>query len=392
VFKTSTRKAGRTVGVLALAAALPLSTAAIAPAAAGASNGSHMKGSNAWADALNGFSNAPIPPRGFDPRTASARELAYYGFPARPNAHGAQPAWWVERVTQLASATRVALKFQTAPAALQSLAGSLGSHLGTPSGGARGPHSITPYETCTSSDWAGVVDASKNDPTCAEAVQDTYHGVDYAGGDLMIPGLGAQGAGTIALTSAWVGIGTGNSSSPGDPLIQTGVASWWKSLDGARYNFFAEVYPGTDITDIDLPGPGPAAGDDVTMSVNVSHTDGAYPYEAYMDLEYKVHKKSYLGSAEFGLGSGYQGSSSTAEWIVEKPSVSHLPLSNFGVIPFWNGGFDVNGNKEGTAGDGKQAVALDMCQGITEVAKTAFPSSGPYDFEVIQEHTTGSPC
>lgn len=205
-------------------------------------------------------------PSGFSPLTATAQQLAQYGFPARPSGGKALTEWTyaMSRATQYV------------PAGVSTVV--QGIKLST----------VTPE---WSSYWAGYDGlASANGGSLFNSTSATFTEPTV---------LSCGCSGDVAI---WTGIGGAGSSTD---ITQGGTLA--QELPGQQptYNVVWEDAPNSPVTE---SAPAVSAGDQIYVSVTYSGGDTTYYFENETTGQYH----SYPESTPY-----YDGSS--ADWIVEKP-------------------------------------------------------------------------
>ncbi|HEY1699045.1 MAG TPA: G1 family glutamic endopeptidase [Trebonia sp.] len=222
------------------------------------------------------------PPAGFTPRTASASELAEYGYPPKPTG-GAALKTWQEAVADRSPSTTVpTLK-------------------------------VTDQRAVTNSHWSGYVASAASGTTFntveATITQPAYHA----------PSSGCSSGYLVS----WVGLGGYSSGN----LIQDGT-----EIDqGATYIPWYEWLGAVGTINItQLPGVTINAGDQVFIYATYESSNQV--------VDFYISDSDGTGNSyQASLGSGdYDGS--TAEWIDERPLIdgSFPNLANYGSDP-WTG-------------------------------------------------------
>jgi hypothetical protein len=282
---------------------------------------SHRMQPNEHALNLPGATTIDAPPAGFDPITASDEELAYHGFPPRPNQATDAKAYasWAEAMGH--SKTRVAPKLQQTnilhgpaqikknpnPAALES-----------------SPRlSAQPSNTLYSSNWSGYVASSG----ATSYGSSSYY---YLINDMVVP-IAQQRPGACtggwAYGSEWNGIDGWGSPD----VLQAGVefdAYCNGSTKATYYSAWYEWYPYSEVR---IGGFPVTAGDD--MFVEVWHTSATQGY-AYL-VNYDTNQSVEVG---FTAPAGTSLVGNSAEWVVEAPTVggSLATMVDYTRIPFWD--------------------------------------------------------
>jgi hypothetical protein len=176
-----------------------------------------------------------------------------------------------------------------------------------------GPHISGTTETAESTNWSGYVDTGT-----------TFSGV---GGEWTVPAVQQSGVHTAA-ASQWIGI---DGALPGDTsLIQTGTSE--VNLSGTtQYQAWYEILPAASI-EIGVVSP----GDDMQATI-IEDSPGLWTITILDNTSQNIFSQQFA----------YGGPASSAEWIVEDPTINGAqpPLANFGTAPFSNLGVlgtDVN--------------------------------------------------
>ncbi len=299
---------------------------------------------------LPGVTTIQAPPAGFDPLNASDQELAYHGFPPRPN-QGSEPkayATWVKAMNH--SRTRVTPTLeQTAiyhgPAKITKNA--------NPTAIANNASlSLQPNNTLYSSNWSGYVDFSG----ATSYGPSSYY---YTVNEMVVP-IAQQRPGACsggwAYGSEWNGIDGWGSSD----VLQAGVefdAYCSGSTKSAYYSAWYEWYPYSEVRISSLPV---TAGDDIF--VEVWHTSSTQGY-AYL-VNYNTNKAVQVG---FTAYPGYPLKGNSAEFVVEAPTVggSLATMVDYTMVPFWDAYAYTQG---GTFYDVATATPVDMQVGSSIVS------------------------
>jgi hypothetical protein len=181
-----------------------------------------------------------------------------------------------------------------------------------------GPHISGTTQTTESTNWSGYVDTGT-----------TFTGV---GGEWTVPSVDPSGV--LAASSQWIGI---DGALPGDnSLIQTGTSAITQN-GGTQYFAWYEILPAVSVP-IGLVSP----GDDMQATI-IEDTPGTWTITIADNTSQSFFSNQFA----------YTGPASSADWIVEDPTItsgqppvsSQPPLANFGITPFSNlgvGGTDVN--------------------------------------------------
>ena len=243
-----------------------------------------------------------VPPRTFNPLTASGSELACYGFPQRP-ADPDKQAGWID-------AMRSYKRF---------VAPIVGKPMQT------GNPGVQPYNQCSGcyfrGSWAGYsVWASKN--TSYPSMRFTEISADWN-----VPAThNCQNNYSIA---TWVGIGGDDSTTD---IIQAGVESFWNSAYGCAVKFVYENAPSHDTAPI--PFFGVSEGDSVYVDVSYAPSTNQATY-----FVEDTTKGTTTSLTESNIQ--YQGNS--AEAVLENPNgihgyISTVNFSNFLVSASYSAG------------------------------------------------------
>ncbi len=303
--------------------ALPSTLAAIfviaAPLATLAQNARQLQ-PNETALNLPGATTIAAPPAGFDPINASDEELAYHGFPPRPNqtTEAKQYASWVRAMK--ASKTRVVPSLEQTSVFHGPVKPGKGTNLAAVEKTvAAGGVSNTSY----SYNWSGYVDFSG-------ATSYGSSSFYYVVSDFVVP-VAEQAFGACTggwdYGSAWNGIDGWGSSD----VLQSGIefdAYCSGSTKSAYYSPWYEWYPYGEVRITSLPI---VPGDDLFVETwHTSATQGyAYLVNYNSNTAVEVGFTAYPGHALIG---------NSAECVVERPTVgsSLATLTNYIAIPFWN--------------------------------------------------------
>ena len=271
---------------------------------------------------LPGATTIDMPPAGFDPLTASDEELAYHGFPPRPNQFTEAKAYasWNEAMKH--SKSRVTPQLQQTnifhgPAQIKKNASADSMAMRRPG---------TPEQTSNtfySSNWSGYVALSG----ATSYGSSSYY---YLINDMVVP-IAQQRPGSCtggwAYGSEWNGIDGWGS---GD-VLQAGVefdAYCSGSTRAAYYSAWYEWYPYGEVRISGLPV---TAGDD--MFVEVWHTSATQGY-AYL-VNFNTNQSVTVG---FTAPPGVSLRGNSAEWVVEAPTVggSLATMVDYTRVPFWD--------------------------------------------------------
>ena len=252
------------------------------------------------------------PPAGFDAIAASDDELAYHGFPPRPNQYTDAKAYatWAKAIH--ASKTRLTPKL--AQTNLYHGPAKQMKNASAPKSGS---------DVAYSYNWSGYVNTSG---TYGRGSNSFY----YVYSDFVVP-VARQAFGVANNTwdyaSAWVGIDGWGS---GD-VLQAGVEfDAYASIFGTStfYSPWYEWYPYSEVRITNLPI---APGDDYFVEVWSTSATQGYAYLVNQNTNQAV-------SIGFTAPAGTTLAGNSAEWIVERPGVngSLATLTNYIDDVFWN--------------------------------------------------------
>jgi len=294
-----------------------------APLAGIAQNTPHKLQPNEHALNLPGATTFDAPPAGFDVLTASDEELAYHGFPPRPNQNTEPKAYATWSKAMQHSLKRIVPKLeQTAifhgPAkqAKAANAASLENEVSLAN---------QPSNTSYSYNWSGYVDFSGATSYGAKS----YY---FLVNDFTVP-VAEQAFGACTngwdWGSAWNGIDGWGSPD----VLQAGIEfDAYCALGGAvRSTYYSAWYEWYPYSEVRIGGFPIAPGDDIF--VEVWHTSATQGY-AYL-VNYNNNQSVEVG---FTAPSGTTLVGNSAEWVVERPSVggSLTNLTNYIMDPFWD--------------------------------------------------------
>jgi hypothetical protein len=269
---------------------------------------------------LPGATTIEAPPTGFDPITASDEELAYHGFPPRPNQSAIKAyATWVKAMKS--SKTRMTPKLeQTAifhgPARVGKAANAMAVE----------NHPLLALQTSNtlySSNWSGYVDFSGA----------TTYGTSsfyYIVNDFVVP-VAQQAFGACTggwdYGSAWNGIDGWGSAD----VLQAGFEFDAYCSGSTRATYYSAWYEWYPYGEVRISGFPIAPGDDIF--VEVWHTSATQGY-AYL-VNYNNSQSVEVG---FTAPPGTTLKGNSAEWVVERPTVGGTlaTLTNYIMSPFWD--------------------------------------------------------
>jgi len=251
---------------------------------------------------LRGTTTIAAPPQDFDPLTASDEDLAYHGFPPRPD-EAASPkpfASWAKAMN--ASKTRIVPKLEQTT--ISHALSQSNANVAPPAAGSNG--SLSSYFL------AGYLNPSG--PT-------TYgtNAFYYVLSDLYVPAA-SQGPGVC--TGAWVDgfswIGIDGYATA--DLLQAGIEydAYCKGLaSGAAYALWYQWYPGYEVLVTNLPI---APGD--PYFIELWHTSATQAYAYFVN-----ENTNQAAEVGFTAPAGTALTGRSAEWIVESRTVTDV---------FWN--------------------------------------------------------
>jgi hypothetical protein len=235
-----------------------------------------------------------LPPKGFDPRTASARELRRYGLPHRPDPalHPKLAARWDEIFSR--KITFVTPAFRPLDELLPGIE--------------RRARPRRDFVTVTNSTWSGAVVHATGSQTFTWVL-----------GQWNVPDLAAAAGGGSQYTFAFIGI-DGNTD-----VTQIGTI---QSVSGASKSCYAvyEWFPNSWSAITNLPV---SFGDTMIGLICLDS-----PTEAFFSL-LNVTAGVHAGFV-FDAPAGTASLENQAEWILERPEVGGVnpPMPNFGEIYF----------------------------------------------------------
>ena len=177
----------------------------------------------------------------------------------------------------------------------------------------------------TSSNWAGY--AAKNGSFTS------------VGGTWTVPAVGKTD--TASAETAWVGIGGVNSND----LIQSGTQAVTDASGDVTYEAWYELLPRyPHILPVTV-----SANDSVSVSI-ARQANG----------QWLISFRDNTSGSSYQATVSYASSLSSAEWIVEQPSVRRgfIALDNFGSIVFSNATATMNGNVVDLADSGAQKITM----------------------------------
>ena len=269
---------------------------------------------------LPGVTTILAPPADFDPVNASDADLAYHGFPPRPNQNTEPKAYatWVKAMK--ASKTRVVPQLEMTsiyhgprrdakpanPTAVESLANGAGLK-----------------NTSYSYNWSGYVDLSG---ATSYGTSSFY----YVVSDFVVP-VAEQAFGACTGGWDWGSTWNGIDGWGSGDVLQAGIEFDAYCSGSTRASYYSAWYEWYPYGEVRIPSLPIAPGDD--MFVEVWHTSATQGY-AYL-LNYNTNTAVEVG---FTAYPGYPLLGNSAECITERPSVggSLATLTNYISEPQWN--------------------------------------------------------
>jgi hypothetical protein len=297
--------------------------APIATMAQIALNSPHKLQPNERALNIAGATTIVAPPAGFDPIAASDEELAYHGFPPRPNQNTEPKAYatWVKAMQH--SKTRV-MPTLAQTSIFHGPAKQAKANTVTSAAVANNVSlSNQPSNTSYSYNWSGYVDFSGATSYGATS----YY---YLVNDFTVP-VAQQAFGACTggwdWGSAWNGIDGWGSPD----VLQAGIEFDAYCSGGYRSSYYSAWYEWYPFSEVRIGGFPIVPGDDIFVEVwNTSSTAG----HAYL-VNYNNNQSVNIS---FSAPSGTVLTGNSAEWVVERPSVggSLTTLTNYIMDPFWD--------------------------------------------------------
>jgi Peptidase A4 family len=277
--------------------------------------------------AAGGVRTHPLPPKGFDPRTASARDLRRYGLPQRPDPamHPKLAARWDEIFSR--KITYITPTFRPLEELL-------------PGVKRRGRPQLDSV-TVTNPTWSGAVVHATGSQTFTWVL-----------GQWNVPDLAPAAGGGGQYTFAFIGI-DGNTD-----VTQIGTV---QSVSGASKSCYAvyEWYPNSWSAITNLPV---SFGDTMIGLICLDS-----PTEAFFSL---LNATSGIHAGfVFDAPAGTASLENQAEWILERPEVGGVnpPMPNFGEIYFDSA---MGGHGLDFLADGGTDTAINMVVNGATVATT----------------------
>jgi Peptidase A4 family len=260
-------------------------------------------------------------PANFDPISASDEELAYHGFPPRPNQNTEPKAYATWFKAMKASKVRVVPKLEQTQI----------FHGPVKQGKASNPKAIenSPLlstqasNTAYSYNWSGYVDFSGASKYGASSFY-------FLVNDYTVP-VAEQAFGACTGTWDWGSAWNGIDGWGSPDVLQAGIEFDAYCSGSTRASYYSAWYEWYPYGEVRIGGFPIAPGDD--MFVEVWHTSPTQGY-AYL-VNYNNNKAVEVG---FTAKPGYPLVGNSAEWVVERPSVggSLTTLTNYIMDPFWD--------------------------------------------------------
>jgi hypothetical protein len=275
---------------------------------------------------LPGITTTAAPPEGFNPLTATDEDLAYYGFPPRPNDYTGDYESWAKAMA--ASRERIVPVLEQTNIY-------------------HGPAQKTPgsdAKALQSSVWSGYVKLG----SAKSYGKSSYY---YVYSEVTVPtAKQAPGECTLDGGAAWVGIDGWNSDDvPQDGIEFDDICNG--KIGIPSYSVWFEWFPLPGETIVNFPI---APGQEFFMEIwNTSSTVG----HAYLE---NVTKKLYTTVA-FDAPAGTSLIGNSAEWITERPSGNNGPstLTNYGSQKYSDAHGETFSGKKVDPGDSTAIIMLD---------------------------------
>ena len=265
---------------------------------------------------LSGVTTIEAPPAGFDPLSASDEELAYHGFPPRPDqtANPSAYAKWAKAMS--ASKTRVVPKLEQT--GFYHGAGAVTLSPGTENTLPAPPLHDNSIISTAMSGYMDLSGASSYGPS-------SFY---YVVGEFVVP-FAQQAPGSCnggwAFASAWDGLdGFGSSD-----LLQAGVEFDAYCNGATKSSYYSAWYEWYPYGEVRIPSLPVTFGN--VVFVEVWHTSATQGY-AYLVNE-TTGQSVQVG---FTAYPGYSLVGTSAEWIVEDPVTAGTTV-DFVDVPFWDG-------------------------------------------------------
>jgi len=333
----------------------------------------HKMQPNEHALNIAGATTIDAPPAGFDAINASDEELAYHGFPPRPNQNTEAKAYATWAKAMKASKTRIMPNLEQTSIYHGPAKQAKASAVNAASVANNLTLAAQPSNVSYSYNWSGYVDFSGATSYGAKS----YY---FLVNDYVVP-VAQQAFGACTggwdWGSAWNGIDGWGSPD----VLQAGIEfDAYCALGGliksSYYSAWFEWYPYSETR---IGGFPIAPGDDLFVEVwNTSSTSG----HAYL-VNFNNNQSVIVN---FSAYPGYPLVGNSAEWVVERPSVggSLTTLTNYIMDPFW----DAYAYTQGYAAfnDIDEAYPIDMLDNAGHVI--SYPEY--LGIETFVMHDTGS--
>ena len=268
---------------------------------------------------LPGHTSIVSAPAGFDPLSASAEDLAYYGYPPAPNQNTEPKAYATWAKAMKASKNRVIPQLEQTTIMHGTMkAGKLANPTAVESNAFLKDQ---PSNTANSYNWSGYADFSGATSFGSKSYYFTVN-------DLVVPVAKQAGCdGGWDWGSAWNGIdGYGSSD-----VLQAGVEFDAYCSGTTRSSYYSLWYEWAPYSEVRVSSVPVVPGDDIFIEVwDTSATSG----HAYVVNE---NTGQYF-NVSFGPPPGYSLVGNSAEWVVERPTVngSLATLTDYVMDPFWD--------------------------------------------------------
>src|SRR5215472_1781387 len=271
---------------------------------------------------IPGATTIEAPPLGFDPIMASDQDLAFHGFPPRPdqNAHPREYARWARAMK--ASKTRIVPTLEQttlfhgpAQHAKAAVSNAAESKLAPPPG---------TVKNALSYNWSGYVDVN------AQTSFDTFASFYYTQADFVVP-YAEHPIGTCSGGWFWGSEWTGFDGWYTSDVVQAGVefdSYCGYPTSSQFYSAWYEWYPNGEVRISNFPIN---AGDDIFLEVWNTSATQAWLWMVNLNNDQVVE----IG---FNPPAGVSMIGNSAEWVVERPNLgsSITTLTNYVDVPFWD--------------------------------------------------------
>lgn len=291
---------------------------------------------------FSGSATCPSPPAGWDPATASAQELRFYGLPLLRASSGPIYRQWLDAMRH----------------AKQRICG----------GEVQGPTHPDGYRS------DNVSGGTNGDFWSGYAVTSGGYNWTSAGWNVSC----YSGTSSSQRTIEWVGIGGYNSNDLWQAGTETdhaeGYRLWYEAASSLTSNL---IYA----------GPAVACGNSIWVEVDYNYSVSR---KAYLDME------NYSNGQYWATTKSFQPSNNSAEWIVERPS---CPTGNYAYAPFTNVNWtDAVAASTSYYNDVPFSITsfayskLNPYQDGVELSSNSAPSSGGNAFTTTYLHSGNSFC